>query len=381
MLDFKTVVPTCINEKNELRIKNLAEDIAAINPLSNKKQLVFILGAGVSLDANITNWYDLLAKCIEKQLNIFENYFESDSYTIKKWVNENLSKSTNEKEIICKRAVKNANLLEIAEYILNFLKSDIVKGDINLRNGITSKRLADFIGDCIYLGEDNLKSFKKNSYKNSSLAAVAKVIKKQFDNSGCAQKVLTYNYDNLLESCLISEEKVKESTINSISYYSENLDFKKGNINIAHIHGKIDVEHRDYSPRGIILSESSYYNMESNDYLWQHTVQAQAMLHDICLFVGFSADDHNFRRIVRHSNNVKNAFIIFTIDDIIKDVFGNKENTEIEKAINENTVTYEQLLITYFVTAKTKYWENYGIKPIWTNISNIPKVIKRIGGI
>lgn len=317
-------------------------------------------------------------------------------------------------------------MLEIAEYVLNSFKENVQSDRKEMIDKIANYKVTELVYDCLHMSEEDFKKRLDEKYKTSTIRAIVNVIKNSYEIFGY-QEVLTYNYDNCIELCLNMRAKIPKKKINTISYNDKEIVFKPHMINVAHVHGKVNILDRADNSDGIILAESSYRDMEKTEYLWQNTVQAHAMLNNPCLFVGFSAQDYNFRRIIKNCENIKNTYIIFTIDDIIRNVcknnfkkFAREEMVEnANKAINEGTreltadqfdvddfiknhedeflkrifkpkigrfknpdydkYAYERLYITYIVKSQTDYWEKNNIIPIWTTIDEIPGLIRKIG--
>jgi len=97
-----------------------------------------------------------------------------------------------------------------------------------------------------------------------------------------------------------------------------------------------------------------------------------------CVLVGFSGEDANFRRIIR-KNSEGESYIFFTVDDIVRKVFSNiatKINPVDIALEKKDNYPYEMLLLLFMIQAKTKYWENLGIHPIWTTLKELPQKIK-----
>ena len=215
-----------------------------------------------------------------------------------------------------------SDMLEIAEYVLNSFKENVQSDRKEMIDKIANYKVTELVYDCLHMSEEDFKKRLDEKYKTSTIRAIVNVIKNSYEIFGY-QEVLTYNYDNCIELCLNMRAKIPKKKINTISYNDKEIVFKPHMINVAHVHGKVNILDRADNSDGIILAESSYRDMEKTEYLWQNTVQAHAMLNNPCLFVGFSAQDYNFRRIIKNCENIKNTYIIFTIDDIIRNVCKN----------------------------------------------------------
>ena len=401
-----------------------------------KKRLEFIIGAGVTASLGFPTWVSLVSQTVGRRLHLFDIQSKYDEIPEKE-----TTKDLHKKILDCSAALvkqregfekggseafDGCDMLEIAEYVLNSFKENIHGAQGKMVDDIANYKVTELVYDCLHMSEEDFKKRLDEKYKTSTIRAIVDVIKKSYEIFGY-QEVLTYNYDNCIELCLDMCARIPKKEINTISYNDKEIVFKPHMINIAHVHGKVNIFDRGDNSDGIILAESSYRDMERTEYLWQNTVQAHAMLNNPSLFVGFSAQDYNFRRIIKNCENIENTFIIFTIDDIIRNVCKNDfkkfareemarginakrgirrtkirlEELDIDKIIRDNEdeflkrifkskidgfknpdydkYAYERLYITYIVKSQTDYWEKNNIKPIWTTIDGTPGLIRNIG--
>lgn len=281
------------------------------------------------------------------------------------------------------------NLLEMAEYLLNYHLDSLTHSNETIRRGIAEKQMASLVRACLYDNDDPKEDPKKS--KLTTLDAVAQVIAGKYMEQNTRQDVITYNYDDLLENSLYSRlegEKTKSrEIIKSISYTDTDKRLEERKINICHIHGKVSRVSDDHDSEQLVLSESSYHDIEAADYKWIHTVQADAMINSTCLFVGFSAEDYNFRRIVRKNEKTEQNYIFFAINDFVNAVFGKivEENQDLSPETKDeiykdifnstNNYRYEKLMLAFLVESKMKYWEKQNIQPIWTTLDELPNIL------
>ncbi len=430
MLELKKLLTTDLLEENNKNIQGLTNKLNEGNPLE------FIIGAGVTVSIGFPTWVELLSRAIGREilfLNDTDDFLMDEDEKRTKTISGIISESSTAKEKWEKGLDKGysdvffgRDMLEIAEYVLNTIRDRTGGTDEAINNKLAKYRVTELVADCLRMSEAAFDRRLIKKYDGSTIEAIVDIIKRMYDTEK-TYEVLTYNYDNCIELCLEKKANVPAENIVSISYTDKDIRPKDGKINVAHVHGKINVINRDDISDEIILTESSYRNMEKTEYMWQNTVQAKAMLEKPCLFVGFSALDYNFRRIMKNSKNVKNTYIIFTIDEIIRNVcnealkmFAIKDiKKKINKKIKKNEYIvddkeldaeqvakkyedkylknifeeqikdkkneeykhfgYERLFIEYLVASQTNYWEKHGIKPIWTTIDEIPGLIREIG--
>lgn len=374
-------------DENNKRMEELKQSI-------KDESLCFILGAGVSQSKGLPNWQKLLSKMIGRVLYSYDGIkgekeipsVQDLSRSAKASEKEKFSRGCEGEYVDCLNGI---NLLEVAEYLLNYFEDTLKAGDKKIRCGIAEKQMMSLLHYALYSGMDG-KLTDLDTDKTTTLGAVAKVITSRFGEKQERQDVITYNYDDLLEK-YIQLSAVNEDIIKSITYTDKDKKLEENKVNICHIHGKVSLEEEDGDSKHIILSESSYHDIEDVEYKWVHTVQVNAMLNNTCLFVGFSADDYNFRRIVRKSEKTGNSYILFAVDDFVKAVFGKivqderktfpgKSEEEIYKDIfgSHDKYRYEKLMFTFMVHSKTLYWEKQKIKPIWTTLGELPAIIEQL---
>lgn len=423
MYSIDDILTDVLYEKNHNNFEDLKKDIENNN-------ICFILGAGVSKSMEFPNWQELLAMSIGRLLYTFnKTIFDKKTFDKEKFKDLGIihKKALNEKEK-CEKGNKGEytsvldkfNLLEIAEYILNYHIERLPHDNKEVKIGIAEKQFLSLVHDCLYHNESELEKLYNKEYSGSTLEAVVNVIKNKFDKKR-EQIVITYNYDNLIEYSLAKYHPTIKDKIKTISYSGRSDEeirtnkkekevskeelkrykkkyrkIEKNKINICHMHGYTDVTKREEVCDRLVLSEKSYYDVEENEYDWINTYQASTMQNYSCVLVGFSAEDTNFRRIIR-KNGDGESYIFFTVDDIVKAVFSEqiddsikqknltreekaKEvNKKIDEIIKDKTdYPYEMLMIILLIYSKTKYWENKNVHAIWTTISELPEKINEL---
>lgn len=378
-------------EKNEITIQSMKEDI-------RKRDLCFVLGAGVSQSVGFPNWQTLLAEMIGRLLYVYNGKWDrwgGVSYPSLEKLYQSALKCEEEHFVNgCKgeyvKCLNGINLLELAEYLLNRHIDSLPHNNNEVKRGLAEKQIASLVHACLYKDEEELGKIlqeKRQKGKLLTLDAITHVIAEKFSEEKKRQDILTYNYDNLLEYNLASNANpdrkcpiIESGNIKSISYADDDKRLEENKINICHIHGKVNVTDFDKNSERLILSESSYHEIEDVAYKWIHTVQANAMFNSTCLFVGFSAEDYNFRRIIRKAEKTDQNYIFFAIDDFVKAVYGdviqsqNMSNIDVFK----NKYRYEKLMLNFLVDSRTRYWEKQNIKPIWTTLAELPDRIMKL---
>lgn len=130
--------------------------------------------------------------------------------------------------------------------------------------------------------------------KKYAIYHIAKIISKCISKKHF--RVLTYNYDDYLETYLKSEN-VSYNTL-----YNEDCE-TDDKLSIYHVHGYMPQVNAKTNMLGdhkksIFLTEQNYNDLYNNPYSWQIASQLSFFRENICLFVGCSLADPNIRRLL-----------------------------------------------------------------------------------
>ncbi|MDI9864004.1 SIR2 family protein [Flectobacillus sp. DC10W] len=225
-----------------------------INQLSsafNQGNLVFVLGAGVSIDCNLPDWNKLLTR-------LFISIKGYDS------ISEDLSSLY--LNLNSNQPIQIGRLIEIS---YSGKKNDLLK-DIH-------KYLYD--------------QFDKDKLKASKLfESIYQFISSQLQS---LDSIITYNFDDLLQYyCQLHHNKNAVSTI-----YNGNTN--AGKVPIYHVHGYIPHKKSLIDKnQDITFSESIYHKQYSEVYSWNNLIQLNKFSDKTCLFIGSSISDPNIRRLL-----------------------------------------------------------------------------------
>lgn len=360
-----------------------------------EKNWILCLGAGVSISVGLPNWYMLLAKISARILPLANSMDTVDGMKDESFYKgvQSFFRDLSDKNMFLKKldsafggeyadVFDSINVLESAEYIRNFIKGSLEYSDRDeeYNGGDFRKRIDSYINFLIQQScELEITVDPSNtSLKNTTLAAVARLMKTEKDE--LIHNVITYNYDNLLETYLRNICGCDPAKVHSIVKKDSLRDFDdQTEWNIYHVHGRVPIVPfpGEEMSDSVILTESDYYEEERINYSWTNILQSYVMLRSNLIFIGFSGTDYNFRRIVKYVNQENAAtqqrFIFFSVDDIVKAVFTREINKgknlsdcilQMNKAGSE--YAFEKLLINYLINAQTVYWEKHGLTVIWS---------------
>ena len=242
-------------------IKEALKEI--IDSINNGKLVVFV-GAGVSTNYGYPNWDKLTNKILEeikleKHKNIKDTYLDTCTKPVSTDNIITIDKT------ISKLGYATDEYLLFAQYLYEHFVKDYKDKGIKQFVKKGKKKFEDTIKKII---EDNTK--KKENYE---------IIPKIFDLH--PQHIITTNFDTLLE----------DSDNSNFKLIVKNTDLANSKVNnyIIKMHG-------DFENENIVLKESDYHYYRDNFKLIDNFVRSVFATHTI-LFLGFSANDPNFKQI------------------------------------------------------------------------------------
>lgn len=220
------------------------------------------LGAGVSMDAGIPSWDDLLKNLLIKAKKIKSIKNAEDQY-------QTILESNNQSRLIAARIIL----------------SKIDKKD-HLR----------YIRDALYKRyNDNI--FEKSKGELINALAELFIIRN-------VEQIITFNFDTLLEN------KIKKKGGKCMSIFGKEI-VGKGIIPIYHVHGiiKSKPDPNEDNPKNIwlrpVLSEEEYHKLYGHFHSWSNSVTLNALDNSICILIGLSLTDPNLRRLLDISKEDK----------------------------------------------------------------------------
>lgn len=123
------------------------------------------------------------------------------------------------------------------------------------------------------------------------LAVIAQAIQ-----SNKVIEAITYNYDELLERYL-DDLKISYSSVDSQNRPSP-IGFP-----ILHVHGFIPKTSSDkLYDKNVVLSEDDYHSLYRDAFHWANVEQMHALLQTTCFFIGLSLKDPSIRRLMDIAN-------------------------------------------------------------------------------
>lgn len=397
MLKTKEILGNDISSINDRNLKKVKERV-------KNNEVSWILGAGVSKDVGVPLWGECLQRMWARMLFIDRNFEEdlAKGMEFRKTLRE-MFKSNELPEIFLEKAdhvilgKKSCDIfgktdpLEAAEYIQNLVKEAICIGGKREKDWETA--FLCLVKECLKLSKTPDDVFREMS--NRTLKILANHIKNQVN---CEQSVsvITYNFDNLLEFALERVGLKKENCYIKNPGISSVLEDHKG-VHIYHPHGTVSVIEDSISEESdrLVLAQSNYERLGQKAYVWENSVQAKALHDSSCVFLGFSGDDANFRRIIKNSETIEDGvgaehFLFISIESAVKNLFSetvdpelpdDEYNKALSSALANDENCFERMMFVKRIYAQYLYWGKYNIIPIWTTRNELPDMIKKICGM
>lgn len=200
-------------------------------------EVSFFLGAGVSIDAGLPSWKDLLNRLVA----ILKNQGKSLDYS-------KTAVDADNSNLIIARAIRHA-----------FGSDDAFKKAVR---------------DALY---------QTKSHSSSLVDALSDIIYRN-DN---IVKVITYNFDDVLEQGMKKD----------YCFITNSNRIDPGYFPIYHVHGYLPESKLDY-PSWSVFSEEEYHDVYKNAYHWSNLEQLHSLANTTCFFVGLSLKDPNIRRLL-----------------------------------------------------------------------------------
>lgn len=345
-----------------------------------------VLGAGISVPMKMPDWLGLVSRMSGHAL-LYRTYKQPDSSNADREYQLALEKDLSSGKL---KLFNGVNVLESGQYIAQILEASAKE---RAENGLIKGVISDIIEDSIppetFLREHSGFS-PEDIAKDNTLCAVAYLL--QAD--GGFRRALTYNFDTLVQEYLISVFGVPpERVITYSECWNQDLENVSSDpIRLFHVHGCIPRYENQKCPNSafpkesgrIILSEDSYYDTERYEaYNWQNSIQSFCLNRDSCVFVGFSADDYNFRRILRQMGDHRSResalpkhYLIFAIDQLVRDTWAVVCRHYLSFDVTPEKVRRDALiLLSLQLEMKANYWKRYGFHPIWITIQDIPEFL------
>jgi hypothetical protein len=309
-----------------------------------KGGISFVLGAGVSIDAGLPSWNDLLKSLYSRHLK--EIVFKQQDIS--------LSDINNLVRVLEK--IESNSALTAARYIRKGLGKDSEGKD----------KFIAIVKESLY---QNFSMDQNNSNLLNTLSDLC--IPKR--TGAKIDSIITYNFDDLLE------KKFDNKILPYRCIYRDGDSATNDELPIYHVHGFLPEDPSKYQNLGeslLIFSEENYHEVFSDPYHWSNLVQLTNFREKNCVMIGLSMTDPNLRRLLeiaaRRFNESKH--FVFMQRASIK-----KITSLIEK---DKPVIEEGIINQFNINHHTLYeaiLQELGISIIWyEDYKEIPDLLRTI---
>lgn len=369
-----------------------------------RQKCALCLGAGVSVPIGLPTWQKLLDNLLEGIMarNLVEKAIKGNPAPNA----QPILRSMRDKDLF-----QYVGALETAEYIQLQLEY-IAERDANY-NGV---KVDPKHSSNVYMAS-SVRAALEGCQKNfrgkkdwSLLTALAGLILRRKG----LRHIITYNYDDALEkaiSMLLNQDFAAISRKGTCQSHNRQCSAVlqtdgKYPAHIYHVHGRIPLYTGDKTAmdndiaEGVILSERSYQEMECNAYCATNTCQAQLFQTYSCLFIGFSAQDYNYRRIVKGEpfevkeirskgkciiegkNHLPSDsgccppphFIFYPVNALIKEVYAKVKGQVFVRHYREAC----SCILQSMLNMHRDYYQRHNIWPVYLTYMQLPDFIYRL---
>lgn len=314
------------NEKE--REKNKDNLIEKLKIAYKREDVVLFLGAGVSIEAGIPLWSELIKKLLIQMIN----NKSKDSKLTKDQI-----------EILNKLAYSN--------------KEDSPLTQVRyIRTAFEQPDYYELVHKVLYESKKKLNTKLLNS--------IVDICTPRRHHMG-VQSVITYNFDDVFESGL----KKKKIEYNVVYREADISDYDC--LNIYHVHGYLPTQLGEIinNDMNLIFSEEDYHKVYRDAYCWSNITQLNAFRDNTCFFIGCSLTDPNLRRLLdvaARQGEMPRHFAIMKKNNI--------------KVGSDNI---EQNLIDIYekidMNIRESYFRSIGLNIIWINdFEEIPDIINEL---
>lgn len=214
-------------------------------------RLTLVCGAGVSVEAGIPAWGDLLVRLLGTMM---ERISKHHSLVVERNTATEFQKQ------------HGASSLILGKYLKNNLGRDFQS---EMRDALYASKPA----------------------KSNIIDSIVKLSRPQRDNKPL-DSIITFNFD-----CLI-EENLSSNSIPNKPIFSESIKHGSHEFPVYHVHGYLPRTGRIPDAMELVFSEDAYHNQFIDPFSWSNLMLLNKLTQNTCLFIGVSLTDPNMRRLL-----------------------------------------------------------------------------------
>lgn len=417
-------IPSVNEILTDAQKKDRQKYIDEIKKSIRSDEAALVLGAGISNPCKMPLWGPLISKMMGYAIQ-YDMIGKDHPRLHSKDTSEGRRLLKQSQNLICGELslLGGVNALEAAEYVAQLFDIDADNNQWrqNLEEEAIGRMVHKIIGKSmkpeeLLCAEDTGLPDVKQSIVNDGLSPAAavkkaghrKVASKNtmfavsylLASRGGIRRAMTYNYDPLVQEYMMSLFGTDKSRLlTHPGKWGEGVPGAADLCEIYHVHGFVAGQRhlnmccKEIFPETsgpLILSEDSYYRIERSEaYNWSSSIQSHFLNRYRCVFVGFSAEDYNFRRILRQMGDMFTEkpphYLIMTIDDWIINFYENVCQSCLEKSKKEkkkltadkvdDIATDAILLLQYALECRAAYWERFNIRPVWVTVNETANLL------
>lgn len=300
-------------------------------------RLTLFLGAGTSVDCGIPGWKQLITGLALQMV---------DEQTPKDATYESKGMNTAERLAIASSLVgaQDGSPLLVGRYLENSLGSQF------------SKKLHDVLYAAL-----------KEAAEDSLLTAVARLCRPSRQREGI-YAVVTYNFDDLLESALIKAE------IRCRPIFDEGVVPDSDDLPIYHVHGRLPKDLAGAPSARLVFSEETYFALQADHYSWANFEQLKLLRETTCLLVGLSGTDPNLRRLLdidfRQSKRAKHYICLRRLT--VANLLSPDAKTSVRTSVAQHFLNVHHAFLEHS-------FADLGLNVIWVDeYSELPGLLEQI---
>lgn len=260
-----------------------AGQVEKLRDALRRGRLTLVCGAGISVQAGIPAWGDLLIRLLGAMM---ERISEDHSLDVGKKAAAEFQRRYGASSLILGKYLKN-----------------------NLGKGFQRE-----MRDALY---------STNPTSSQIIEAIVRLSRPQRDGRPL-DSIITFNFDSLVEERLIA------SSIQNRPIFSEAIKHGSHELPIYHVHGYLPRSGRIPADVELVFSEDAYHSQFIDPFSWSNLIQLAKLTQNTCLFIGISLTDPNTRRLLdvawrKNPDKTISHFIVkklprFSDGDVLDDV-------------------------------------------------------------
>lgn len=342
--------------------------LESVKDIIHQKNAALVLGSGISIPAGLPSWNALMAKCIGMMMQMElwgpEESYRKDFKTFKDsgilfdTLYNYLSQGKGDLGI-------STNLLELGQYLKQ----------VGPNKGLPNDDFVSEMMVCELVKHSTIPTKTPDKILTSTVGKCADLM-----SSSLIDIAVTYNFDTLLEYCIRKKDESKKI---KIEIYADNsklpyISVPENTVQIFHVHGCAPTPgfETECPTSNLVFTEDSYWNEEQDVYSWSNSIQSLLLQNKTCLFIGFSTQDPNFRRLLQrwkpHVKKESKHYLFLPLQDIDKEICNMFDTTSPTES------KLKKVLLNYMLLLKEVYWRDYGIYPIWTSYEELPTMLENL---